>query len=191
MNRGDIESWKAFITRRSERYRPFYGRRETIEPRQCSFAGSTNKEEYLHDETGNRRFWPLLTGTIDLDALKGDREQLFAEAVQCYRNKEPWWPTREFEQEHIVPEQEARFEEDAWQPLIADWLEKLPNGPDRDRVLVHEVALHACSVTHDRLGTTEARRIRRVLHRLGWRQAHRIAEGRFYYRPGHLPEDDA
>jgi predicted P-loop ATPase len=204
MSRSDIESWKAFVTRRTERYRPPYGRKETIEPRQCVFAGSTNKQEYLHDETGNRRFWPFLTGVIDLDALKQDREQLFAEAVDLYRAGAPWWPIKEFEAEHIVPQQELRFEEDAWQPLVADWLAKIGTGKDPDwvedplaarkvpkdpnHVLVHEVALHACEVTRDRLGTAEQHRISRVLHRLGWRQ-HRSAEGRFYYRPGFLPKD--
>jgi hypothetical protein len=204
MNRSDIESWKAFITRRTERYRPPYGRRETHEPRQCVFAGSTNKEEYLHDETGNRRFWPLPARMIDLEALGHDREQLFAEAVNRYRAGDHWWPTREFEQEHIKPEQDARFEEDAWQPIIAAWLDALndeqvktinglkePKTPDitPNKLLVHVVAQHALEVKKDRLGTTEARRIRRVLYRLGWRQPARVGKGRFYYRSGYLPQE--
>lgn len=90
LRRSDLESMKAFLTRTVDRYRPPYGKRSVDVPRQCVFFGSTNEGQYLRDRTGNRRFWPVSCTRIDLDALRRDRDQIWAEALHRYEAGEGW-----------------------------------------------------------------------------------------------------
>ena len=123
LSKADIEAWKAFITRREERYRPPYGKHDVVEKRQCLFIGSTNQDDYIKDPTGGRRFWPVKCITIDVEGLAAVRDQLLAEAVVRYRRGERWWPTAEDEVRFFKPQQEKRLEEDPWLPAIVAWLE--------------------------------------------------------------------
>lgn len=171
MNRAETTQLKAFITRQVERYRPSHGRKEVIEPRQCVFIGTTNRDTYLRDETGGRRFWPLRAGTIDVDALARDRDQLFAEAVVLFEQGERWWPDKDFERDHIAPEQAERYEADAWEVKIADYVGK------HAKVTVGQVGEDALGIETAHLGTAEQRRIAAALERLGWRRSTRGALG--------------
>ena len=175
LSRTETAALKAFLTRTEERFIPKYGRAEMVEPRQCLFVGTTNKEAYLRDETGGRRFWPVRVGRIDAEALAHDRDQLFAEAVVAWRAGAKWWPEGDFEREHIAPQQEARFEVDAWEAAIAEWL------AGRDRTTSLEVARGALFVETPRLNTTDQRRIAAALERLGYVQR-RDNKGRWWER---------
>jgi predicted P-loop ATPase len=173
MGKAEASLLKSFISRTTERYRPSYGRLEVIEQRQCVFVGTTNKDSYLRDETGGRRFWPIKCGKIDVDGLAEDRDQLFAEAVQAYRKGAHWWPDKSFEIEHFAPQQAARFEGDVWEEPIAAYLAAAT------RTTTAAVAITALDFKTDRIGTHDQRRIAAIMTEMGWVQK-RSNSGRWW-----------
>jgi predicted P-loop ATPase len=177
MGKAEAAQLKAFITRTAERYRPSYGRNEVIEPRQCVFIGTTNRASYLRDETGGRRFWPIKAQTIDADALARDRDLLFAEAVARYRSGAIWWPDKTFEQQHIMPQQAERYEADAWEESIAEYLKKVP------KVTVSQVAKEALHIETARVARTDQNRISAVLEQIGWKRLPKDWEGKRWWGP--------
>jgi len=123
MQKTEIESTKAFISRQDEKFRPAYRRKEITYLRRCVFIGTTNQDTYLRDETGNRRFWPVAVGKIDLNALKRDRDLLWAEALYRYRAGEKWYLTAA-ESNLAANVQGDRVSEDIWQSTLAVNLER-------------------------------------------------------------------
>lgn len=165
MGKAEATQLKSFITRTTEQYRPFWGRAEVQEPRQCVFVGTTNQDAYLRDPTGGRRFWPVPTGVdaaIDVDRLAEDRDQLFAEACVAYDRGDQYWPDRAFEAELIGPEQQARFEGDIWEDKILGYVQA------RSRVTVSEVAREALFIETAHMTPAQGLRISGVLKEHGW-----------------------
>jgi predicted P-loop ATPase len=122
LNKTQRDQVKQFITKRFDKFRAKYARRQDNHPRRCVFIGTTNEDEIFSDETGNRRFWPVLcTGQIDTDGLLRDRDQLWAEAVHRFEAGEAWYLTAE--QEAVANQQtELRMKHDSLADKILDWL---------------------------------------------------------------------
>jgi predicted P-loop ATPase len=167
-SKSEAGALKAFITRREEIYTPKYGRKERREPRQCLFIGTTNDDEYIRDDTGGRRFWPVKVVKVDLKWLRENREQLFAEAVYRFHFGEPWWPDREFEKAIIQPIQTERQAFDHWTDRVLEIAASLPI------VTIALVWLGMGSISHGgdltRLGMMEQRRIGAILKKDGYRK---------------------
>jgi len=119
--RADAETVKQAITVTKDRGVPKYEEHARDYIRRCIFAAGTNRTDYLHDQTGNRRFIPVpCAAPIRIDLLRENREQILAEALHLYRNDTPWW---EFPQAEAEAAQEARRAPDPWEDQLRHVIE--------------------------------------------------------------------
>jgi putative DNA primase/helicase len=161
-SKADTNKVKQVITQRHDSYRASYGRFSKTYPRQCIFIGTTNKDEYLTDETGGRRFLPVQCGeTIDINSVKQERDQLWAEAVYKYLNigNEEWWDIQDAK-EH----QDMRQHHDVWEGLVADYLTV------RETVDIPEILEKAIFIAPDKQEQRYKGRLGKILARLGWKK---------------------
>lgn len=119
--RAEPETVKAFLSRQVDRYRPPYGRQVIEAPRQSVIIGTSNRNDYLRDDTGNRRFWPIACQWADVDWIADNRDQLWAEAAVYEAGGHPHWLPADL---HAEAEQLAADNviEDAWDEHITRWL---------------------------------------------------------------------
>ena len=88
--KADVAQLKAFITRKKDTLRRPYARKDSSFPRRTVFAGTVNDFQFLHDPTGNRRFWPIDVNSITRDSTI-DYQQLWAEVKSWYDAGERWF----------------------------------------------------------------------------------------------------
>ncbi len=180
--RTDVTRIKQVLSSQQDRCRLPYAKRAVNLPRRVVFAGSTNEHEYLRDATGARRFWPLTVASIDHDWLQSNRVQLFAEAVERFKDGATWWdvPT-----EAAKAQTDARRETDAWEPAIAEWC------IGHREVLVSDV-LVGIGVELARQGKAEQMRAARALASLGFqRKKVRRASQTFWAWVRDVDDDDS
>lgn len=203
IKRSDVEQVKAYISRQNDMYRPAYGSVVEAHPRQCVFCGTTNEGHFLKGDTGNRRFWVIKVDASlrrfddTRQALEADRDQLWAEALQRYREGEKLYLSRALEEE--ARKRQGEFNDNADDPLpgmVRTFLEmKLPadwstwdlnrrrayiKNPDpldeigtitRTKVCAAEFL---CEVMGRDIGSKdykyEARKVNKILDEMGWKE---------------------
>jgi predicted P-loop ATPase len=130
---------KSFVSRRSDRFRPPYGKHVIDHPRQCVFAGTINPVEgYLKDPSGARRFWPVTCGDIDLESLARDRDQLWSEAVVHFMRGAPWWLETPRLEAFAKAEQEVRYEAGAWTERVVPAVDRGDRRKIELTLIVHD-----------------------------------------------------
>jgi predicted P-loop ATPase len=170
MSRGEVSKIKAFVSRKTDRFRPPFGRRVAEIPRQCVFWGTTNSSGYLKDETGARRFWPIACTTLDLAGLRQARDQLWAEADQMYQTGVKWWITDSKVLKAAEAEQAERYSGDVWDDLIATYIAA------RTSVTIHELLTDAVFKHTDQQSQADQNRVVRILNSMGW-EKYRARDG--------------
>ncbi|HXB40545.1 MAG TPA: VapE domain-containing protein [Bacteroidia bacterium] len=87
MSRVEINALKAFMSKDVVKVRLPYGKRAVMMPRRANFFGSTNKDEFLSDETGSVRWLCFeLTGKLDFSYKeKIDINNIWAQAYALFK----------------------------------------------------------------------------------------------------------
>ena len=138
MKKAEVEHVKALASRRSDRARLSYDKLTTEAPRQCVFIATTNESEYLRDQTGNRRFWPVRCVKFDLKMLMRDRDQVLAEAAaresagaSIRLPEELWGEAAEQQQERTI--------EEPWVATLVDALKDEEGSPLEGKIRINDL----------------------------------------------------
>jgi hypothetical protein len=143
LSKSEVESIKAFASRQEDIARPAYGRSVIRQPRHSIEVGTTNDDEYLQSQTGNRRFWPIkVLASIDLEKLRADRLQLLGEAAKYESGGESvtlderlWQAAR--------AEQEKRRVKDDWEDLLVELPRRVKTAADSSGVKTYVDVIHS------------------------------------------------
>lgn len=180
VNRRDIEWLKAFISRTHELWVPKYSENVASFARRCLLIGTCNRDDFLMDDTGNRRWLPIrlehksICYTGDARIAK-DRKQLWAEGKEMFLNFGVVFQ----EAEELAKDEHVRFTyNDSWTDTIAAWLRIAPpsmNGQpagsapeDREYIRLVDVLQGALRLDISQRNMTAEKRAGAALRALGY-----------------------
>lgn len=166
-DRKEAEFVKAFISRTEDIYRRVFRELDIAHPRQGIFIGTHNKSDFLHDETGNRRYWPIQTTTGKEGAAgvwsyltPATVAQIWAEAKMRVAQGETLYLDAELERQ--AEEVQARHREsDAWEEAV------LPFVADRTEVTTNEIWELALLQSGKPISKMDQNRIAKIMRNAG------------------------
>lgn len=162
----NIENFKNLVTTRIDEVRYPYAALPSKLPRRFVLIGTTNRNQFLVDSTGNRRFVPLEVGsgfTIKWKELAEQRDSMWAAAIQAYKNNQSY----EFNSGEIA--QISEYIQEFGDP--DPWTEKVITYVNtRTEVTAAEVLTNALELDPRNQSRRESRRIADVLQSMGWRR---------------------
>lgn len=180
----EVEAVKAFITRRYEQWVPKYREFATTFPRRLLFIGTTNRHEFLADDTGNRRWLPVEAVKADADLVARERLQLWAEAREMFELVGVQYQ----EAERLAGAEHDKYRiTDVWEEVVREWLNTFDDldaegdgagGRNGDRPLhSHEVLVGALRMDPKAIKRGDEMRLGSVLVALGYERKVRKLAG--------------
>lgn len=169
-----IEGIKKFITRTHEKWVPKYKEFATTFARRLVFVGTTNRDDLLADETGNRRWAPINVTRADVEAIVRDREQLWAEGFEVFGLAGVCWQGVE---DLAAPAHEAYAMGDEWETAVCAWLETTDpfaegaeaDVPRGEKVFTTaQLLVGAIGMPMERVNRLAQNRVAMILRRLGY-----------------------
>jgi predicted P-loop ATPase len=157
----EIERLKAFITRTHERWIPKYMEFATNYPRRAIIVGTTNDEDFLPLDTEHRRWLPIKTQGVEVERIKEDRDQLWAEAAILYTIDGIAWRGMDA---LAAPARLEAQGNDIWEPLLAEWLRN--NGALYHRTYVLLTA--ALGLDPRTVSRVQELRMAKLMRKMGW-----------------------
>ena len=170
---------KAFLSQSTDIYRVPYGKSTEVFPRRGIIVGSTNRNNFLMDETGNRRFWVIQTtktteDPIDTPNLLLDRDAIWSAAVAAYKKGETNYLPANLELK-VEDENVDYLVASPWQIAIEEWIRKL--GP-MEKITTESILKHAVEKPLDRQTKADQMQVADVLKRLGYERQRVRVDGR-------------
>lgn len=171
ISKTDVDRVKAFASRSTDRARPAYGRTPIDQPRRCVLFATTNNDTYLQSQTGNRRFWSIKTTKVDIEKLRADRDQLWAEAA--YEESEGASIVLPTELWAVAAaEQSDRLHVDPWEDILAGVKGTVVPDPDdlgdEERISTKVLLDQYLKISPERQHYGSYNRLKSVMRRLGW-----------------------
>ena len=191
MRKADVDAVKAYASRTTDIARAAYGHFPIRQKRHSIDVGTTNSDEYLQSQTGNRRFWPLkLLGEIDQDLLRRDRLQLIGEAAHYQTTGESITLDRAMWGEAGI-EQEGRRVKDPWEVMLATMpatVEIEGSGfygatkthkiihhvDDQERVKFRDVLTYVLAIPVAHQTVSHSMRLSVVMKQVGWQKKDKV-----------------
>ncbi|WP_339053080.1 VapE domain-containing protein [Arsenophonus endosymbiont of Crataerina pallida] len=180
LNTKELESIKAFVTRTHEKWIPKFKEFATQFPRRSLSIGTTNEDEFLGDKTGNRRWLPVEVGKMDVEGVRKDVIQLWAEAREVFNKT-----GIQFEEAEQLANQvhEKYFIKDAWQEIIERWLDEpdlMTGQKPRARQFLRsaDILREALNLEPKNISRREQMRIGNVLQNCGYKSDRLFIEGK-------------
>ena len=175
IHRARNSSTKAFLSAQEDTFRAPYARQPVSLKRHTVFCGTTNKAEFITDQTGSRRYWPVEIGTIDTDWTEANREQIWAEAVAAYNNGEKWYLDNEVQKE--LETQSSEFRQiDPWHEIVENWIVVTPHAASTTDIMTNALKLEKYQMTR-----ASEMRVADIMRDLGYEKARKRVHGERKY----------